>query len=33
MSKRYRNILETIDNTLVVRINKPGPKRVNILLR
>ena len=33
MAKRYNNILETIGNTPVVRINKLGPKGVNIFVK
>lgn len=33
MSKRFNNILETIGNTPVVRINKLGPKDVNIYVK
>ena len=33
MGKRYQNILETIGNTPVVRINKLGPKGVNIFAK
>jgi len=30
MSRRYNSILDTIGNTPVVRINKLGPKHVNL---
>ncbi|HIF17638.1 MAG: cysteine synthase A [Cycloclasticus sp.] len=33
MGKRYNNILETIGNTPVVRINKLGPKGVNVFAK
>ena len=33
MGKRYNNILETIGNTPVVRINKLGPQGVNIFVK
>ncbi|RLA19109.1 MAG: cysteine synthase, partial [Gammaproteobacteria bacterium] len=33
MGKRYKNILETIGNTPVIRINKLGPKGVNIFAK
>ena len=33
MVKRYKNILETIGNTPVVRINRLGPKGVNIFAK
>ncbi|PHS73785.1 MAG: cysteine synthase [Cycloclasticus sp.] len=33
MGKRYENILQTIGNTPVVRINKLGPKGVNIFAK
>jgi cysteine synthase A len=33
MGKRYSNILETIGNTPVIRINKLGPKGVNIFAK
>ena len=33
MGKRYENILETIGNTPVVRINKLGPKGINLFAK
>jgi len=33
MAKRYQNILETIGNTPVVRINKLAPKGINIFVK
>ena len=33
MSKRYNNILETIGNTPVVRLNKLAPEGVNVYVK
>ena len=33
MTKRCNNILETVGNTPVVRINKLGPESVNIFAK
>lgn len=33
MARRYQNILETIGNTPVIRVNKLGPKGVNIFVK
>ena len=33
MAKRYNNILETIGNTPVVRLNKIAPKNVNVFVK
>ncbi len=33
MGRRYENILETIGNTPVVKINKLGPKKVNLFVK
>jgi cysteine synthase A len=33
MGRRYQNILETVGNTPVVRINKPAPAGVNLFVK
>ncbi|MFY8031377.1 MAG: pyridoxal-phosphate dependent enzyme, partial [Devosia sp.] len=33
MGHKYQNILETVGNTPVVRINKLGPKGVNLYVK